>query len=86
MALTPEQEEYFDALEDVFAMPGFKMLVDEAHKQIYQYQAMALEQPSWDAVNELRGRAKQLAEFTNLEEVTMLQKASLEEGDYDADV
>lgn len=86
MALTPEQEYYFDQLEDLFAMPGFKLLVEEAKAQIYEYQAMALEQPNWDAVNELRGRAKQLAEFTNLEEVTAIQKSQLEEGDDDADL
>jgi hypothetical protein len=86
MALTPEQEEYFDKVEDVFAMPGFKVLVEEAKAQIYELQAQALEQPSWEAVCELRGRAKQLAEFTRLEEVTLLQKAMLEEDEDDADL
>ena len=83
--LTRDQEEYFEALEDLFAMPGWKLLVEEAEKQIYQYQALSLEQPSWEAVCELRGRAKQLAELVNMESVTALQRKQLEEED-DADL
>jgi hypothetical protein len=85
MALTPEQEEYFDALEDLFAMPGWKILQEDALSQIYQYQAEGLEQPTWEAVCTLRGKAAQLAEFTRLEEVTLYQKALLEEAEEDED-
>ena len=83
MALTPEQEQYYDALEDVFALPGWKLIVEEALKEIYNIQASMLEVPSWDRVCELRGEASRLAEFTRLEEVTRMQKAMLEEDDAD---
>ena len=81
--MTQEQEEYYDALEDVFALPGWKILVEEALKEIYTLQAMALEAPSWEVVCELRGQGKALAEFANLEEVSRLQKELLENDDAD---
>lgn len=87
MALTPEQEQYYDKLEDMFSTPGWKLLMEESRALIYQYQAASLEQPSWDAVNILKGKATQLAELINFEEVSMLQKTELEkEEEDDADV
>ncbi len=86
MALTPEQVEYYDALDEMFATKGWKLFVEEATALIYQAQADALEQPSWDAVNVLRGKAIQLAEITNFEEVTLMQRALLEEDEEDADL
>jgi hypothetical protein len=83
MALTPEQEEYYDALEDVFALPGWKLIIEEATKEIYNIQANMLEVSSWERVCELRGEAARLAEFTRLEEVSRLQKAMLEQDDAD---
>jgi hypothetical protein len=85
-AITQEQTEYFDALEEMFATQGWKTFVEEATAMIYQCQADALEQPSWDHVNVLRGKALQLAEIKNLEEVTLMQRALLEEDLEDADV
>lgn len=86
MALTPEQEEYYNALDEMFATKGWKTLVEEATAMIYQAQADALEQPSWDHVNVLRGKAMQLAEIVNFEETSRMQKALLEEDEDDADV
>lgn len=87
MALTPEQEAYYDKLEDMFSTEGWKLLMEESRALIYQYQASSLEQKSWDAVNVLRGKAAQLAELLNFEEVSMLQKSQLEsEDEEDADV
>lgn len=85
MALTREQEEYYDALDEMFATKGWKVFVEEATALIYQAQADALEQPSWDAVNVLRGKALTLAEITNFENTSLMQRALLEEDD-DADL
>jgi hypothetical protein len=73
-------------MDDLFAHPGWRILLEDANAQIYQYQADALEQPNWDAVNVLRGKALQLAELINLEDVTLMQKRILEQEDDDADV
>lgn len=86
MVLTQEQLEYYDDLEEMFATQGWKRVMQDAEAQIYQCQADALEQPNWDAVNVLRGRAQQLHELTLLEAVTQMQKEVLEEDNDDADV
>lgn len=87
MALTPEQTEYYDALDDLFSNKGWQMIVEEATAQIYQYQSDALEQDSWDKVNVLRGKAQQLAELVNLEDTSTMQRTMLEDEDEaDADV
>lgn len=85
MALTREQFEYYEALEEMFATKGWRKLVEDAKAQIYQYQADALDAPSWDVVNVLRGKGLQLAELVNLEEVSRLQRQLLEE-DEDANL
>jgi hypothetical protein len=69
--------EDFNDLEEVFAMRGWRKLIEEAKSQLYQYQADALEVPSWDKVNELRGQCLQLSRLINLEEVTALMKAQV---------
>lgn len=79
--MTPEQTEYYNNLEDMFTHPGWKILMEDAKAQVYQYQADALEIGTWDGVNILRGKAQQLAELVNLEAVTALQKQSLLEDD-----
>lgn len=86
MALTQAQTEYYDALEELFSTTGWKVLIEDATAQIYQYQADALEQPSWDHVNVMRGKAMQLAELVNFEDTSLMQKALLETEDEDADV
>jgi hypothetical protein len=79
MALTREQEEYYEALDEMFATKGWRTFIEEATALIYQWQADALEQPSWDHVNVLRGKALQLAELVNFEETSQMQRALLEE-------
>ncbi|MEK0324694.1 MAG: hypothetical protein QQN63_03225 [Nitrosopumilus sp.] len=85
MALTKAQEDYYDAMEGMFATPGYKIMIEDATAQIYQNQADALEVQTWDLVNILRGKSQALAELVNLENTTSLQKDSLEEPD-DADI
>ena len=67
----PDSErQRFRDLEEMFGTRGWKHVVKDAQKQIYEYQAMALEAKSWDEVNKLRGRAEQLNEIVMLEEIT----------------
>lgn len=85
--MTPEQQKYYDDLDELFSTRGWKVLIEDATAQLYQYQSDALEQPSWEHVNVLRGKAMQLAELVNFEDTTQMQKALLEsEDEDDADV
>ena len=87
MALTKEQEDYYVALDEMFSTKGWKILMKDAHSNIYQNQADSLEQPNWDAVNVLRGRSLQLNELTLLEDISRMQRTELEvEDEDDADV
>lgn len=83
MALTPEQIEYYDSLDEMFDTKGWRLLIEEATAQVYNLQADALEQPSWDHVNVLRGKAMTLSELINFEEVSRHQRILLEAEDAD---
>ena len=65
--LTHEQKEYYDQLDEVFALPGWKKIIEEAKAQIYQNQSDALECADWAAVCELRGKSLSLVDLINLE-------------------
>lgn len=87
--LSPEDNEYFDDLEAVFGMRGWKRIVEEAKSEIYQLQAEALEAQSWDKVCELRGRAITAFRIVNLEDITAMAKQNVlavEDGGEDAPV
>ena len=86
MAITHEQEQYYDALDEVFALPGWKKIIEEAKAQIYQNQSDALECADWAAVCELRGKSLSLVDLINLEAVSLMQRQQLEEPDDDADL
>ena len=77
--LTPDEQEYYNALEETFGTPGWKILVEEAKAQIYQMQADGLEVKTWEQVCELRGRAAALANIVNLETITSYSKAQAED-------
>lgn len=81
MALTQEQTNYYDRLDEMFGTAGWRELVEEAKKEIYQIQADALEAKSWDTVCYLKGKAEQLAYLVNLEEISDMQRKSLELAD-----
>lgn len=83
--ITQEQRDYYNALDEVFALPGWKKIIEDATAQIYQNQADALECPTWDVLNVLRGKSLALAELVNLEATSVTQRQMLEEPDY-ADV
>lgn len=86
MALNNEQRDYYDELDAVFCLPGWKKIVADAEAQIYQNQADALESKSWDNVCELRGKALALNELIKLEMISRVQRAQLEEDYEDADI
>jgi len=75
--LTPDEQKYYDDLDEMFATEGWKNLIEDCTKEIYQLQADALEAGSWDEVCRLRGRAEQLAYLVNLEAVTETMKQQL---------
>lgn len=77
MGLTPEQQKFFDDMAELFATPGWKTLKEEAERTIYHLQAEALEAGSFEEVCVKRGRAQQLAELVNMEDMIDLQKAEL---------
>lgn len=86
MGLTPENQKFFDDMEELFAMPAWKTLIQEAERTIYHLQAEALEAGSFEEVCVKRGRAQQLAEFVNMESLMELQKAELERQNLEQDV
>lgn len=79
--LTNDQRQYFDDLESMFGTAGWRIVMDEARKQIYQFQADALEAKSYEQVCYLRGQAEQLARLLNLQDVTTTLRAQHETED-----
>lgn len=79
--LTQEDIRYFDDLDDMFGTAGWRHLIDEARKQIYQFQAEALEAKNFETVAYLRGQAEQLARLINLQDTTTTLRKSGEEDD-----
>jgi len=78
MALTPEMEKYYDRMDEMFGTAGWRTLVDEMKKRVYELQAEALDASTWAAVCEKRGEAKSLAYLANLEEINDLNREQLE--------
>jgi len=81
--LTQEDIRYYDDLDDMFGSAGWRHLVDEARKQIYQFQAEALEAKNFETVCYLRGQAEQLARLINLQDTTTSLRKMSEEEDED---
>jgi len=73
--------QYFDDLDDMMGSPGWKRIVEDAKKEIYQLQADALEAPSYETLMYMRGQAETLARIVNLREVSDLTRAQHEEAD-----
>ena len=63
-----EERDYYNDLADMFGTAGWRRLIDEAKKQIYQFQAEALEAPNFEQVMYLRGQAEQLVRLINLQD------------------
>ena len=84
--LTQEQREYYDDLDAVFSLPGWKRIIADAEAQIYQNQADALECATWDILNVLRGKSLALNELLQLEPISIVQREQLELDYDDADL
>ena len=76
--LTDSDIDYYNDLEELFGTSGWRHLLEEARKQIYQFQAEALEAKSFEQVCYLRGQAEQLARLINLPETTANMRAQHE--------
>jgi hypothetical protein len=74
-----QQLQYIETLENTFATPGWKLLVQEAKNQIYQYQLSVFDAKNWDEVNLLKGNVEQLSRFVNLEEMIALMRKGVED-------
>lgn len=77
--LDPELIQYFDELEHTIGTPGWRRIVDDAKKQVYQFQCAALEEArSFEQVCYMRGQAEQLAYLINLPETLKTLRAQHE--------
>jgi len=69
---------YYEDLSEMFATKGWRDLVEEMKKEVYEKQADALDATDWGQVCELRGSARTLAILVNLQEMTAMQRANEE--------
>lgn len=74
---------YIEELEEMFATPGWRNLIDEAREQLNQYKDEALTLPTWERVCETRGQALQLARLLNLPDMIAMMRSNLEAEDAD---
>lgn len=65
MALTKEQQDYFDAYDEMFATEGWKLLITDAENQIRALGEEALARP--DEASSFAGEARTLRYLVNLE-------------------
>lgn len=70
-----EAIKYFEEADEMFATAGWKNLVDELTREVYQLQADALEATSWDVVVRLQGLAEAYNRLIRLEEIADVTRA-----------
>lgn len=71
------KKEYIQTMEDLFGHPGWKLIEDDARREIGNLQADALDTrvcPTWDEVNIRRGRAIALNELLLLPSIIQTMK------------
>jgi hypothetical protein len=83
MALTPEQERYFNDLDDTFGSAGWLQLVDDAKREIYELQASALEAGSYEEIMYKKGQAEVLNRLVSLRAITVATRTQHELADDD---
>jgi hypothetical protein len=76
-----QTENYFNALEDTFGTAGWRNLVEDAKREIYELQASALEAASYEEIMFMKGQAEVLNRIVNLRDITAATKAQHEVGD-----
>lgn len=74
MILDPARAKYYDDMTEMFGTEGWKSLVEELSREIYEKQADALDATDWGQVCEMRGAAKSLAVLVNLKETVLMQR------------
>ena len=67
---TQAEIERYEAILETCRTNGFWYIIEEAVRTVHEIHSMALAAPTWEVVQQLRGRAEQLAELVNLEAVT----------------
>ncbi len=72
------QQQYIEHLEEMIATPGWSIFIEDSKREIYEIQAAALEATTWDHVQRMRGRADQLSEIINLEDMVANQRMEME--------
>ena len=65
--------EYFEAVLTCTGHPEWDIVKKGLANDIYQLQASALDAPSWEEVNRLKGLAQGLAFAMNLREMVLMQ-------------
>jgi hypothetical protein len=91
MALTPEELQYYEDLDETFGTPGWKRLCEDWANEIYQLQADALDIKGPDAhgrtISEqqqyLKGAAEHRAILLRLQELSIFTRAQHEAEDED---
>lgn len=78
MSLSTEQ--YLAYMEELIAVPGWSLLIEDAVSQVQYLREEALDASTWEKVVEARGRAKQLAELIAIPEIIAAQRAEYEAG------
>mgnify|MGYP003624713155 CR=1 FL=1 len=72
--LEDARAKYYDDMSELFGTKGWRDLIEELSKEVYEKQADALDATDWGQVCELRGAAKALSVLINLQEMTKLQR------------
>jgi hypothetical protein len=72
---------YFNSLEDTFGTAGWRALIEDAKREIYELQASALEAASYEEIMFMKGQAEVLNRLINLPEITAATRAQHEAND-----
>ena len=82
MALNKDDSKYYEDLFEMLATPGWKLLVEEAEKQIETYKDELVTEFDKTVNDFRRGQITQLTQIVNFEHITNeVYKQALEEDD-----
>lgn len=85
--MNKEDSKYYDDLFETLATPGWKLIAEEAEKQIEAYKEELVTEFDPKVNDFRRGQIAQLRQLANFEHLTReMHKAALEEDALDADV
>lgn len=81
-----DRQAYFDALNDLFEMPGWKVLMGEMHDAIVGATEGIVNAPDWGTAQYFKGRRSSFEELATLEATVAQHQLASNEEDTDADV